>query len=240
MTVDLATKNPAKRQAATVVASQSRSASPSSDKPLTNGDHLDAASPADSSTTDVQPRNSEISTRTIALLNVPDTVNDARIRAMAEPYGPLVKVVLRPDHQGAIIEYREVFDAGKAAMGLDGYEIMPGRHLGVGTVGDMKRQKEEKKHDRGKREPHKHTEVPKIMPSGVPIKRPAQPGQGRRGGLGVKRGGPSLKESRHTTDGADKAVEDNAGLESNRRGPADAKEEGPKSNADFKAMFLGR
>ncbi|KAJ5539670.1 hypothetical protein N7513_008002 [Penicillium frequentans] len=76
--------------------------------------------------------------RTVALMNVPDTVNDARIRALVEPLGRLIKIVLRPDHQGAIVEFVDVHDAGKAKLALEGKEIIPGRPLHIGTVEEMK------------------------------------------------------------------------------------------------------
>jgi RNA recognition motif-containing protein len=120
--------------------------------------------------------------RTFALMNVPDTVNDSRIKELAEKYGgPLVKVSLRPDHQGAIIEYVDERDAGKAQLHLDGYEIVPGRTLRVGPVGEMLKEKAEIRNSR--------IVTSKALQSAAPIKRPAQQ-SGRGGGrLGQKRGG---------------------------------------------------
>ncbi|EHK98504.1 putative Uncharacterized RNA-binding protein [Glarea lozoyensis 74030] len=83
------------------------------------------------------PAPADNSNRTITLMNIPDTVNDARVRAVVEPYGALVKVVLRPDHQGAIIEYVEVASAGKAALALEGHEIVPGKKLRTGGLKDL-------------------------------------------------------------------------------------------------------
>ena len=128
--------------------------------------------------------------RTIALMNVPDTLNDSRIRAMAEKYGDLVKIVLRPDHQGAIIEYTTIPSTGKASLGLEGYEIAPGRGLRVGTVPEMLKQKAEMKTDKiqvGKaKKDHPIPSQASLQPS-TPIRRPGQQ-PGRRGGLGQKRG----------------------------------------------------
>merc|ERR1712098_95136 len=59
------------------------------------------------------PVRSETSNRTITLMNIPDTVNVARVNAIVEPYGELVKVVLRPDHQGAIVEYANAAGAAE-------------------------------------------------------------------------------------------------------------------------------
>jgi len=119
--------------------------------------------------------------RTVALMNVPDTVNDSRIKELGEKLGgPLVKVSLRPDHQGAILEYVDERDAGKAQLQLDGYEIAPGRTLRVGPVREMFQNKAEFKNSR--------ILTGKALQS-APIKRPVQQ-TGRGGGrLGQKRGG---------------------------------------------------
>lgn len=167
----------------------------------------------------------------MALLNVPDTVNDARITALAEQYGPLVKVVLRPDHQGATVEYKDVASAGKATLGIDGHEIAPGRKLGVGSVKEMLQQREEMRHDRlGANSTKKHSEG--AMPFHVqpPIRRPNQPGarRGGKGGLGVKKGGVGWSGPRVTTDETGKEAEVNGS----------APDRKAKSNDDFKAMFL--
>ena len=134
------------------------------------------------------PSRDEVASRTITLLDVPDTVNDSRIRALAEPYGNIVKVVLRPDHSGAIIEYTEASAAGTAALRLEGHEINPGRKLRTGGLKDLFSQKDEIKSDRiqigqGNK---KATAANFIQPS-APIRRPGG-GRGGRGGLGVKRG----------------------------------------------------
>ncbi|KAF7861513.1 hypothetical protein EAF04_008076 [Stromatinia cepivora] len=167
---------------------------------------------------------SEGANRTITLLNVPDTVNDARIRAIAEPFGTIIKVVLRPDHQGAIIEYEDANSAGKASLGLENYEIAPGRRLRTGGMKDLFAQSSEVKSDRivigrnGKKEKEKAgsstgMSTSNFMQPSAPIRRP-----GGRGGLGQKKG---LGFS-----GAKKLATDS---------DASAK---PKSNADFKKMFL--
>jgi squamous cell carcinoma antigen recognized by T-cells 3 len=128
--------------------------------------------------------------RTIALMNIPDTVNDSRLRAIAERYGGLVKVVLRPDHQGAILEYTDISNTGKASLALDGYEIIPGRKLRVGTLPEMLKQKAEVRKDKIQVGQAKKAIPPSILaslqPSG-PIRRPFQQ-VGKRGGLGQRRG----------------------------------------------------
>ncbi|KAM0141686.1 hypothetical protein ACHAO1_001525 [Botrytis cinerea] len=180
---------------------------------------------------------SEGANRTITLLNVPDTVNDARIRAIAEPFGTIVKVVLRPDHQGAIVEFEDVNSAGKASLGLENHEIAPGRKLRTGGMKDLFAQSSEFKSDRivvgqnGKKEKEKAgastgtgigagSSTSNFMQPSVPIRRPG----GGRGGLGQKRGlgfsGGKKPASVPATD---------TGSDTNAK---------PKSNADFKKMFL--
>ena len=202
---------------------------------MTNGDNSSVASPAPSASGNVKPTSAEIKARTIAVLNVPDTVNDARIHALAEPYGPLVKIVLRPDHQGAILEFKDVADAGKAALGIDGYEILPGRFLRVGSVEDMRTQKAEKKIDKigGKID---KKETPLTLQSNMAIRRPGQ-ARGRRGGLGVKRGGAASASAAS----AAKTQDTNKRMEgTGTNGTSNAQDGGRKSNADFKAMISGQ
>ena len=118
-------------------------------------------------------------------MNIPDTVNDTRVRALTEPYGRLVKIVLRPDHQGAIVEYLDASDAGKASLGLEGYEIVPGRSIRVGTVPEMLKQSADKHTDKilvGKQKRESDKPAPSNLMSSVPIRRPGQ--GGRRGGCG--------------------------------------------------------
>ena len=135
-----------------------------------------------------------------------------------EPHGPLNKIVLRPDHAGAIVEYADVNDAGKAALAVDGYEILPGRKLGVGSVKEMLAQRAEKKGGSVEDEKKKGGGAGKMQPA-APIRRPGQPVPGgRRGGLGKKVGGrPGLGATK-------KDNSEQAG--------------GGKTNADFKALFV--
>ena len=233
LNVSVSTNDANKRQANRIITSTSQrtTASPTPDIPLTktNGDNHIVASP--NPPTASASKSSEIQSRTIALLNVPDTVNDSRIRALAERYGELVKVLLRPDHQGAILEFKDVASVGKATLGIDGQEIAPGRAITVGTVGEMLKQKAEKRSDKiGSTKPN----VP--LQAAAPIRRPNQPGprRGARGGLGFKRGGVGLSglSAIHDEEGKEKEVYSNGeGVE--EQGKA-------KSNADFKAMFLNK
>jgi len=158
---------------------------------------------------------------TITLLNIPDTINDARIRVLAEEYGSTVKVVLHPKHQGAIIEYADSQTAGRAELGLNNYEISPGRMLRTGNLKDLFGEKEEIKTDRiqvgggGK----KKTQLASFIQPTAPIRRP---GPGGKGGLGQKRGlGYANPKPSSSSAGAGNGEGNVA-----------------KSNADFKALFL--
>ncbi|KAI9647808.1 Splicing factor [Ciborinia camelliae] len=182
-----------------------------------------------------QPSKPESSNRTVTLLNVPDTVNDARIRAIAEPFGNITKVVLRPDHQGAIIEYEDVASAGKAALSLENHEIAPGRKLRTGGMKDLFAHSSEIKSDRivigqnGKKDKEKggtrttNTSTSTFMQPSAPIRRP---GGGGRGGLGQKRGlgFSAAKKVRADSDA--------------KPSTASSEDHTAKSNADFKKMFL--
>ncbi|KAJ5888545.1 hypothetical protein N7495_008586 [Penicillium taxi] len=77
--------------------------------------------------------------RTIAVLNLPDTVNRERIAALFEPYGELVKVERHFQHGGAFVVFSNVADSGKARLALSGTNFS-GVTLQFGTVKEMKRQ----------------------------------------------------------------------------------------------------
>ena len=96
---------------------------------------------------------------------------------LGEAHGALVKVQLRPDHQGAILEYCDASSAGKAGLIFDGYEIEPGRKLRVGAVPELLREKPEFKTDKIGGPRKKNAPLEPAMP----IRRPNQPGA-RRGG----------------------------------------------------------
>ena len=219
LNVALSASKNTKRQATSIIKPR-QSDSPSASSPQPDAAHAavdDEATDAvmtDAPPNQTRPSKESLQARTVALMHVPDTVNDARIRALMEPYGTLTKIVLRPDHQGAIVEFAHTKDAGRAALGVEGKEIVPGRTLVVGSVRELLSQLAERKElDRpatGKRAAGGKT-TSKSRGGGstgaaaihqpAPIKRPAQPGarRGGRGGLGIKRGGVGLSSSRATT-----------------------------------------
>ncbi|KAI1442630.1 hypothetical protein F5Y02DRAFT_242955 [Annulohypoxylon stygium] len=175
-----------------------------------------------------KPTRKEIQQRTIALWNVPDTVNDARVRAVVENHGEIVKLVLRPDHQGAIVEFKDAATAGRAALGLEGYEIVPGRGIHTGSVDELFKQTSEKREDKivtgkGKLANHKGgSKEPSFMSPIQTVRRPVPGGRGGpKRGLGFVASKKDGSKENHGTDvdGAAPAVK-------------------PKSNADFKALFI--
>lgn len=188
--------------------------------------------------------------RTLGLMNIPDTMNDARIRAMVEPYGALVKVILRPDHQGAIVEFVDVNDAGKASLALEGVEVEAGRKIRVGNVGEMLKMAPETRMDRivvgggaqkgdltDKSGPSKTSLQPTAF-----IRRPgnagAGPGRGRRGGLGFS-SRPRAKDD-EKVGGGEGEQKDTDGVDGGPTVTVDAEDgKAKKSNQDFRAMILG-
>ncbi|KAI9663745.1 MAG: Splicing factor [Bathelium mastoideum] len=134
--------------------------------------------------------------RTLALLNIPDTVNDTRVRALVAPHGAVRKLTLRPDHGGALVEFETPAEAGRASLALEGVEVEKGRRIRVGGaeelwrsegvhVGDRVEVGKGKGKDK-KGEGKSNGSTPLFGQQ--PISRPGQRG-GRRGGLGLKRGG---------------------------------------------------
>ena len=248
--VEISSKTGAKRQAINIINRIDRTKSPSVDGNGANS----VASPSPMSPTSTIGNTFQTTgdrqSRTIALLDVPDTVNDARIRAITEPYGGLVKIILRPDHQGAIIEYLDASAAGKASLGLEGYEIVPNRKLQVGTVPELLKQTAERKTDKirvGKqaKPPTDNKPTSSVLNPGVPIRRPGQAGTGRRGGLGFRRGGASVAVGPGVgPPPKQKSEEEASESNANGHGTADAngaetKEDAKakKSNDDFRAML---
>ncbi|KAF4550517.1 RNA recognition motif-containing protein 14 [Elsinoe fawcettii] len=129
--------------------------------------------------------------RSIALLNLPDTVNDVRVHDFFVTFGPIRKLTIRRDKAGAIIEFVNVADAGKVGMNIDASALGPECKVGdVPTLLYGNKKGGEKK-DGG---------ATLIRPATV--SRPVQQSRGRggrRGGLGFKRGGAAM-ESKGRSD----------------------------------------
>ena len=154
-----------------------------------------------------------IKERKIAIFNIDETVNDARIRVAMEKYGPITKIQLRREKQGAIIEFKDVKDAFRVRTGVDVTSL--GAEASTGDVTDLlARQNNRKKNAGG-------SAAPAFRPAFAPpqASRPGAGRGGRRGGLGFKRGGFTPSSVR-----ADASA-----------GPA--AEAPKKSNSDFRSML---
>ncbi|KAJ4361903.1 Splicing factor [Neocucurbitaria cava] len=132
------------------------------------------------------------SERSIAILNLPDTVPVPRLKPLVEPYG-FKMIKLEPHHGGAIIEFTTIEDAGKAAFALEGQEF-EGRKLRIGTIRELNQQKGEWRAGSSFVQP-KH------------VNRPVARGGGRgRGKAGLGR--PAIPRTAVTTNGEAKSNSD--------------------------------
>ena len=151
-----------------------------------------AVSSQAASTADANSKPASFSERSIAILNLPDTVADARLKPLVEAYN-FKTIKLEPQHGGAIIEFATVEAAGKAGIALEGLEF-EGRKLRTGTVQELNKQKGERKSGSNFM-PVKH------------VHRPAARGGGRgRGRIGL--GLPSVPRTTSAANGEAKTNSD--------------------------------
>ncbi|KAH0288619.1 hypothetical protein M436DRAFT_60698 [Aureobasidium namibiae CBS 147.97] len=225
--VTLATdRSSAKKDIATTIVQQNTSGSPAAEGSQ-NGSAA-AANGRRGSTAPPQELGEDtartVRERTIALLGLPDTVNDARIQAFLETFGPLRKITVRRDKAGAMIEFVNLQDAAKVSMGVDCSPLGPDVH--IDTVEELLYQTKAKAASKQPPKP-----VTSFKPAQAGISRPAQRGgQGRRGGLGFKRGGgfsaSSGSGAAKSSEGEDKVMTGTGETETKA-----------KSNNDFRALF---
>ncbi|EGS20190.1 splicing factor (prp24)-like protein [Thermochaetoides thermophila DSM 1495] len=181
------------------------------------------------------PTPAEIAARTIAVLGIPDTMTDARVRAAltSATNAPIVKLVLHPVHGGAIVEFADAAAAGKAALSIDGMEIEPGKKVRTGTTQELFRNKAEKRVDRIDKphsQPQSHAHplqqqasqdkksAAELMPPPTLLRRPGS-GPKLKRGLGFV-GAISAKKSAPATINGEQG------------------QTGSKSNEDFRKFFL--
>ncbi|TKA60798.1 hypothetical protein B0A55_13717 [Friedmanniomyces simplex] len=156
--------------------------------------------------------------RKIAIFHLPDTVNDARIRAAMEEYGPIIKIQLRRQDNGAIVEFANVKDAFNVRQGVECKGLGDG--VKTGDVADLLKKVKGRQAESGGAAPGGGGGGT-LRPNAV--SRPGQQrGGGRRGGLGFKRGG-----------GYGAAVK----MEGGEAEAAGGGNGAGKSNADFRAML---
>lgn len=153
----------------------------------------------------------------IAVFNIPDTVNDARIRTTLEQYGPITKIQLRRELGGAIVDFEDVKDAFRVRVGVDVSGLGP--EASTGDVGDFLAQKKKKVSNApngSMAAPSTGSSLSFVPPS---ASRPGRGRGGRRGGLGFKRGGAFAPGARN-----------DAASSSNNDGSH-------KSNSDFRSLL---
>lgn len=128
-----------KHLALEVSISEQRPRNRSKKLPVKNGNAQKSSSHTKSSDVSQEaPPRSEINAKTLGVMNLPDTVSEDQLKSIFEGFGVLRKVNLRPDHSGAIIEYNNQVDAGKAALALEGH-IISGKQMEIGTYEDLMR-----------------------------------------------------------------------------------------------------
>jgi len=213
-------------------------ATPSENQP--NGG--DNSSPSAAAHASPGPTFDQIKRKTLGIMNLADTVNDIRLRALFEPFGPLRKVILRPDHQGAIVEYENVADAGRASLKMDGVDI-DGMRIEIGDQANLMKRIPEKKVTKGFEKKPKATTTTMLVPASVrggpPGANRGGAGAGRKRGLGFT-GAVSRKDRPAPVDGdVEMKTADGGGSGGNENGGGQVEKKG-KSNDDFKKMFLGR
>lgn len=230
LTVEIARTNAngPKRKLTTIINSAGSPGADSADGTTNNEAHAVADDAA------ATERAQNYKARSVAILDLPDTVGDKRVQVFMEQVGPLAKVVLRPEKGGAIVEFAEVADAGRAEMMLTGKEIAPGRAVRIGSVAELLRDgRPDKKDDKasgsaggGKQK----TSALSMAPARRPQQQPGGLRRGGRGGLGFKRTGNVVGERTE----ANGAGGHDAGATST---PAETEKKGGKSQADFRALL---
>ncbi|KAI1071098.1 hypothetical protein LB507_009676 [Fusarium sp. FIESC RH6] len=219
LAVALSKESKVKPAARTVVADNAR-VSPAPSSHDAEGDQAMQDAPNEAQH---KPTAAEISARTVALMGLPDTVNDARIRALVEPLGSIIQMTVKPGNGGAEIEFADAATAGKASLQLDSMEF-DGHKIRTGTPDELRRAKAEHAPDRiisGKKNKDQEQKAKgpggsstMLIPATTAVRRPVLGKPGPRRGLGFK---PSGAKPAQNGD-SDTSVK--------------------KSNADFKAMFL--
>ncbi|PKS07433.1 hypothetical protein jhhlp_006037 [Lomentospora prolificans] len=186
--------------------------------------------------------------RQVALMNLPDTINDARVKALLEPVGAFRKLVCQPRKGTAVVEFIDEATAGRASLQLDGLEI-EGVRIRTGNLGDLAKYTrahpesgtplqqapgKAKKPGEDNKSPSGGigaSNKPAFIPP-VTVRRPVL-GRGGKKGLSVA---PRLSGARSSSD--DPSGSASGGSKPGTEGRGAQSIPKPKSNADFKAIFL--
>lgn len=157
--------------------------------------------------------------RSLAILNLPDTVPDVRIKPLVEAYG-FKRITLEPQHGGALIEFTSVEGAGKAEIALQGLDF-EGRKLRIGTVKDLRQQKGEWKASNSFVQPNR-------------VQRPTARGGARargRTGFGARPAVPRVAAASSTPNGEQpKSNSDFRNMILNKTAPKSQDQQQPSSN----------
>lgn len=168
------------------------------------------------------PSSLEISSRTIVLFNIPDTINDSRIHVLASSFGDITRLVLRPDQKSATIEYAHAASAGKAALSLENYEILPGQRLRVDTSRNLFNENKTRIDKKS---------AARLMQQTAFIRRPITHSKTRMSTKRIEYPKPSTKVvSSNKSDDKTEAREDNSHKDGKKQ----------MTNADFKSLFLNK
>jgi RNA recognition motif-containing protein len=164
---------------------------------------------------------SSIGERSVALLNLPDTVNLARLEKLFEPHGEVRKLQLRTDKGGAIVEFAHAATVGRARLALEGTEI-DGSVIRFGSPAALL----------------KHGE-PHVKYAGAPAKGSVK-ADGKNAGVPAKGGALAmLPRAMPRKPGLGTQSWRNARKANNAGEPVDGGGKA-KSNADFRAMLMGK
>ncbi|OHE94697.1 RNA recognition domain-containing protein [Colletotrichum orchidophilum] len=237
MTVQISTPSNFKRSAA--VSKEGASPVPSRDD---EGDATMGDDKGDTASLQGGPNRAKIALRSIALLNIPDTVNDARVKEIVDKVGGFKSFVLQPSHGGAKIEFEDEPSAGRAMLQLDGY-VLDGRKLRTGSIEELKRAKGEFRTDKiiygtgGKKQTDKASAPTKtgsgtaFIPPSTAVKRPVLGKGGAKRGLGFMPKALSV-------GGVDQAAIPQSVSKANGASGETETRKPMKSNADFKALLM--
>jgi hypothetical protein len=174
--------------------------------------------------------------RKVAIFNIPDTVNDARIRSAMETYGPINKIQLRRERSGAIVEFVNVQDAFRVRSGVDVSGLGPDAR--TGDVSELlSKGKGKTMGERGGGGGRGGAPL-----RGSPMFRIRAPGSGpdrRRGGLGFRRGpgfvpASSMTPTSSSAEGAKKGNDDFRRMLEASKGEARTKDEEAKAKEESK------
>lgn len=186
-----------------------------------------------------------VSARKIALMNLPETINHARVEALLKPVGAFHKLVYQPGKGTAVVEFFDEATAGRASLQLDGAEI-EGVKIQTGSLADLARftkaapeegapSRQASDKDKGKKVSAGSgpaTGAKPVLMQPVTVRRPVL-GRGGKKGLGFAPRTPAVPSSSGSSSAAGGIPK--AGSEESDAQKTESK---PKSNAEFKAMFL--